>query len=235
MWCGTIYVMKYVDAHCHLDSGPFTDWVAVAIANATCPADWGTVSARTGEGGIFGAIGIHPWYISDLPVNWAEQMCELLAVNPALMVGEIGLDKNRPDMAVQLDVFRTQMQMASEFGRVAHIHCVGAWDRVLMVLSEFAPPAIVFHDFSASPEIIRALAKYNAYFSFGRAICNPVRRRAQNALRTVSECRILSESDTNSPANVVPVVVKMSEILARPLADVTETIYNNAMELLKNG
>ena len=207
----------------------------MAITNSAQMSDWDSVAKISGWGGILGAIGIHPWYISDLPADWADQMRARLVANPALMVGEIGLDKHHPAPEPQLEIFTTQMQMAVEFGRVAHIHCVGAWDRVLMVLSEFAPPAIIFHDFSASPEIIRALAKYNAYFSFGRAICNPLCRRAQNALRAVPESRILSESDTNSPANVVPVVTKMSEILARPLADVTETIYNNAMELLKNG
>lgn len=227
--------MKYVNAHCHLESGALPDGVAVAITNATCPIDWDAVAKMSGRGGIFGAIGIHPWCVPDLPADWVRQMRARLAANPVLMVGEIGLDKHHPTPDRQLEIFTTQMQMAVEFSRVAHIHCVGAWDRVLTVLSEFAPPAIVFHDFSASPEIIRALTKYNAYFSFGRAICNPLRRRAQNALRAVSENRILSESDTNSPADVVPVVAKMSEILARPLADVTETIYNNAMELLKNG
>ena len=234
MWCGTISIMKYIDAHCHLDSRPLLDGVAVAIANATHPSDWDTVVNMSGQCGMFGAIGVHPWHVADLPANWAEQMRTRLVANPRLMVGEIGLDKHHPDMATQLTIFTTQMQMAAEFGRVAHIHCVGTWNRVLAVLSEFMPPAIVLHDFSASSEIMHALAKYNAYFSFGRAICNPLRRRARNALRAAPENRILSESDTDCPANVIPVVAKMSEFLARPLADVTETIYNNAMDLLKN-
>lgn len=233
--CGIISVMKYIDAHCHLESCTLPEGVVVAITNAAHPADWDAIAKMSGQGGVFGAIGVHPWYVSDLPTDWVGRMRACLTANLVLMVGEIGLDKHHPDMATQIDVFTTQMQMAVEFGRVAHVHCVGAWDKVLMVLSRFAPPAIVFHDFSASSEIIHALAKYNAYFSFGRAVCNPLRRRAMNALRTVSENRILSESDTNNPANVIPVVAKMSKIMARPLADVTETIYNNAMDLLKNG
>lgn len=233
--CDIISVMKYIDAHCHFLGCVLPDGVVAAITNATCPDDWDMVAKMSGQGGIFGAIGIHPWYVSDLPTNWMGRMRACLTAIPGLMIGEIGLDKHRPDMATQIDVFTTQMQMAVEFGRVAHIHCIGAWDTVLTVLSKFSPPAIVFHDFSASSEIMHTLVKYNAYFSFGRAICDPRRQRAKTVLCATPKNRILSESDTDNPANVIPVVTKMSEIMACPLADVTETIYNNAMELLKNG
>lgn len=232
--CDTIdYVMNYVNAHCHLSSDALPLDVAVAITNAARVVDWANVVQMSGRGGAYGAIGIHPWYVSVLPRDWAARMRKFLVAHPKLMVGEIGLDKNHPDMPAQMDVFRAQLEMARELGRVAHIHCVGAWDKVLSALSEITPPAIVLHDFAASPEIMKDLLRYNSYFSFGRAICNPRRTRAINALRVAPRNRMLSESDTSAPSDVIGVVEKMAEILGAPLADVKNTVYNNAIKLLK--
>ena len=234
--CATISGMSYVDAHCHLNSGDrLLPDVAMAITNAVNMSDWEYIAIFHGDGGIYGAIGIHPWHVSDLSENWAVHMRELLMANPKLMVGEIGIDKNHPDMDTQMQVFKTCLQMSADLKRVAHIHCVGAWDKVLGALSEFTPPAIVFHNFSASFEIIKELLRYNSFFSFGRAISNPQRVRAINALCSVPQNRILSESDSGTPADVVPVVQNISNILDMPVADMTNIIYNNAMELLKNG
>lgn len=225
--------MNYVNAHCHLENDILPTDIAVAITNAARASDWDAITKMVGQGGIYGAIGIHPWYVADLPCVWAIRMRKLLATHRGLMVGEIGLDKNRPDMPTQIDVFRVQLQMAREFGRAVHIHCIGAWGGVLSALSEITPPAIVLHDFSASPEIMQSLRRYNSYFSFGRAICDPRRIRAKNALRIAPCNRILSESDTANPSDVIKVVEKIAEILDVPLADIKNTVYNNAIELLK--
>lgn len=227
--------MKYIDAHCHLKSNLLPPDVGVAITNATHPDDWESVTKIAGQGGIYGAIGVHPWHATNLMHGWDEQMCKLLEKNPHLMVGEIGLDKNYPDLPTQLDVFVTQLKLASRYGRAAHIHCVGAWDKLLSALANDTPPAIVLHGAATSREIVNALLKYNTYFSFGRAICNPTHARARNALQSVPQNRILTESDSDTPIDVAGVVSKMAEILNRPLADMKNTIYNNAMELLKNG
>lgn len=227
--------MKYIDAHCHLKSNVLPTDVGMVINNATQPDDWESVTKIAGQGGIYGAIGVHPWHVVDLPADWPVKMRELLIANPELMVGEIGLDKNYPDMPTQLDVFTTQLKMATGLGRAVHIHCVGAWDKLLSALVDNTPPAVVLHGTAASREIVNALLKYNTYFSFGRVICNTAHTRARNALQGVPQNRILSESDSDNPADVMAVVQKMSEILMCPLADVKNTIYNNAMELLKNG
>ena len=225
--------MKYVNAHCHLASGVLPSDIAVAITNAARVSDWDDVIKISKNRGVYGAIGVHPWYISGLPSDWALRMRELLTAYPDLMVGEIGLDKNYPDMSGQIDVFRTQLKTACDMGRTVHIHCVGAWDKLLGVISEYTPSAIVLHDFAASLEIASVLEKYNSYFSFGRAICRPTCTRAVNALCHVSRNRILSESDTAIPLDVIMVVEKMANILNVSVADVVNTVYNNVIGLLK--
>ncbi len=227
--------MKYVDAHCHLkDLKVLPSDIAIAITNSAKISDWINLSSIAHQAGVYGAIGIHPWYVSDLPLNWLSQMRNILLTDSNFMIGEIGLDKYKPDMPQQIDCFVSQLKMAHQLGRIVHIHCVGGWDNILTALSKYTPPAIVFHGFDASNEVIKQLLRYRSYFSFGQAICNPLRQRAINALRSVPVNRILSETDSDAPSDVINVVQHMAEILGTSLADITETIYNNAMELLKN-
>ena len=227
--------MKYVDAHCHLESGILPSCIAVAITNATRIADWDFITKVSGHGCVHGAIGIHPWYISELPNDWDCRLYKMLSANSELMVGEIGLDKNSPDLSAQMDVFQRQLQIAIELRRTVHIHCIGAWDKLLAILAKFTPHTIVLHGASPSIEIINLLLRYNSYFSFGPALCKETHIRIRNAFCNVPQSRILSETDGNNPADVVMVVQKMSEILAIPVADVADTIYTNVIGLLKNG
>ena len=229
-------IMKYVDAHCHLNVGQtLTQDVDIAITNAAQVSEWQKIITLAQNNKIWGAIGVHPWYISNLADGWTENMQCMLAKNPELMVGEIGLDKNYPDMQTQIFVFQEQLKIANDMKRIAHVHCVGAWDKILATISKIQPYAIVFHAFDTSPDIIQQLLRYNSYFSFGTAVCNPNRTRVHNALRSMPRNRILSESDSDNPATVIGVVQKMSEILSVPLADMINTIYNNTVELLKHG
>lgn len=227
--------MKYIDAHCHLESDILPANIALAITNSACQSDWGRVIESLHASGVYGAIGVHPWYVSDLTMDWREQMRKLLVLHPNLMVGEIGLDKYKPNMTTQIDIFKQQLEIASTLGRVAHIHCVGAWDKVLAALKTYTPPAIVLHGFDASPDVMTQLLRYNSYFSFGTSVCNPLRRRVHNALCACPQNRILSESDSQNLTDVVTVVHQMSAFLSVPLAELKKTIYNNVTELLKNG
>ena len=138
--------MKYIDVHCHLQNADNIGatlnaaqsvGVCGAICNATAPDDWAQVRQIAREyKSVRGAIGVHPWRIHDLSGDvWARDMYDILRDNPDLMIGECGLDKFHPDMSQQLNLFNTQLQMATELGRAVFIHCVGAWDKMFQILS----------------------------------------------------------------------------------------------------
>ena len=61
-------MLQYIDAHCHLSETP-ADINVGAIYNAARQSDWMNIIAITDvQKNIFGAIGVHPWYVSDIPV-----------------------------------------------------------------------------------------------------------------------------------------------------------------------
>ena len=234
--------MKYIDAHCHILSDAqkhkaMSCGVGALIINATQPAQWKTVAelARK-ESCVYGAIGVHPWYVADLPDGWDFELINALVANPGLMVGEIGLDKNRPDFETQESVFCRQLQIAHDLSRVAHIHCVGAWGRMMDILRGVElPPAMVLHAFSGSPELVRELVGMGVYFSFGNAIADEKHVKMRASVTAVPENRILVESDAHDcamPDTIPDTVAEIAHLRGKGVAETANIIYENTMGLL---
>lgn len=218
-----VAMKKLIDAHCHLFSYDLPDNIG-AIVNATNPADWcAVIKCANKSASVFGAIGVHPWYVADLTAGWDACLRDLLIANPDIMVGEIGLDKHKPDMDLQLGVFARQLEIAAELGRGLHVHCVGAWDKmfeVLKVHKSKMPPFMLFHRFSGNgTDVARLVADYNAYFSF---------RDVRDVICAVPRARVLIETDSDNPAQIVVVADKISQVC--PDCD----FYENTMVMLKN-
>ena len=217
---------RLFDAHCHLLSDATPVAVSV-INNATCPTEWDAViNIASQKSNVFGAIGVHPWFISGLPADWATQMACKLECNPGIMVGEIGLDTHYPDPEYQTSVFVQQLSIAAELGRGIHVHCVGAWKTMLAILSEHKsnlPPFILFHRYGGPiSEIERMAHDYNAYFSYGML-------SSMSRIKSTPRARILVETDSDTPNNISDVAVRVSQICDTPI----ETFYNNAMWMIK--
>lgn len=185
--------MKYTDAHCHIFSAP-ADNITGQVCNATTAADWEKL-AQIADDRTYVCIGIHPWYIDSATPDWADCMREILLSNPQIMVGEIGIDKYHPDIDRQIEFFAQQIEIAIEMNRPVHLHCVGAWDKVLHILKGHRPRIpIIAHAFGGNAAIMTALAEYNTYFSYGA--------RGDHVADTAKIApvdKILVESDSDTP------------------------------------
>ena len=218
-------MQKYFDAHCHLTNADIPYNIAT-ITNATNISEWTqTIDMADANSRIFGAIGIHPWYVSGLPNDWDAQLYNLLIKKPKIMVGEIGLDKHYPDIDIQMSVFVRQLEIAAMLSRGVHIHCVGAWDKLLHILKVHKsklPPFMLFHRYSGNASDIARLAnEYNAYFSYCDA-------HSQAICHTPHE-RILIETDSATPINIVAVAAKISRICDNC------DFYTNTLRMLEHG
>ena len=78
-------MQKYFDMHCHLQNASNVGdamaravdaGVCGAICNGTNPADWADVlHIARNVPGVYGAVGVHPWYVQNTLSNWATRMC----------------------------------------------------------------------------------------------------------------------------------------------------------------
>lgn len=237
---------RYFDSHCHLQkvmdlsallaSAKSAD-ICGFVCNSTRPDDWEQVIDLTEKYiNVYGCIGVHPWYIDDLRKNRLGLMRNLLRKYTNLMVGEIGLDKfASSDMDVQEDIFKAQLEIASELNRIVHIHCVGAWDKILRLLKEYKS-LVVFHSFSASKEIVtQLLKKDDIYYSFSPDLLDGKHIKMTDAAKAIPLDRLLVESDDQSPLMIPDTVRKLSEIKGIDIDNTVNAIYNNSIRLFKNG
>lgn len=164
--------MTYIDAHCHLlkeSDYERAKWVGVdqIFVNAAHQTDWAQVQSLKN---VLPAIGIHPWYVHEATADWAQCMEKMLIDHPTLQVGEIGLDKSKPDFARQKQVFLTQLKLAQKYNRVASIHSVRAWGEMMPLLRPFKQNTrLLFHAFSGDQIVVGFLADSASYFSLHTA------------------------------------------------------------------
>ena len=219
-----VAMKNFIDAHCHLFDCDLPDNIG-AIVNATNPAEWGAVIECAHKNpSVFGAIGVHPWCVADLADGWDAQLRNLLTENPDIMIGEIGLDKHKPDMDAQMDVFVRQLEIAADLGRGVHVHCVGAWDRMFAIFKAHKskmPSFMLFHRFSGNKaDVARLVADYNAFFSF---------RDVRDVVNDVPSGRVMIETDSDNPAQIVVIDEKVARVCPQV------NFYENTMGMLKNG
>ena len=143
----------------------------------------------TGSGIELRTAGVHPW---DAATQDAATLGQRLG--GAQAVGETGLDFVRgADRAAQLSALRTQLRLARERGLPVVLHCVRAFEPVMLELAAREPRAVIFHGFIGSPEQARRALEKGYYLSFGvRTFSSP---KTLEALRETPPGQLFLETD----------------------------------------
>lgn len=228
--------MKIIDAHTHIDYISCDDQLDVvgAVCCAVMESDWKRiVDICNKDKRVYGAFGIHPWFIDVAEKDFDKRLEILLKTDSNYMVGEIGLDKHKPDMEHQMDVFTKQFDIAVRLKRIVCLHCVGAWDKILHIFKQYKQselPMIIVHGFNENEDILKQLLKYEKiYFSIDK---NVVHGRICR-IDKIPLNHILVESDAKSDVLLRNIVEKISDI--KNDKNMPNIIYNNALKVLNNG
>jgi len=206
-----------IDAHNHLhfpqlaparESLP--EWtraqgITRMIVNATTVDDWPQVHqlANAYPDLVRPAFGLHPWHIAHRPADWRDQLEAILLATPDASIGECGLDRwiQPHDLADQLDVFKTHIELAHRLERPLTIHCLKAWGPLLDTLRSHQLPqrGMLIHAFSGSAETAGELTRLGAYFSFSGYFLHPRKESIRMIYRdTIPRDRLLIETDAPS-------------------------------------
>jgi Tat protein secretion system quality control protein TatD with DNase activity len=197
----------------------------VSLTCAVHPDDWDACIAYAQASPYhIAAVGIHPWYLNDLPPHWLERLEGILQNHPRIAVGEIGLCKmarwvrtypagKQVALEWQRQVFVQQLHLAARYQRLVSVHCVNQQSILLQTLQEceHLPPAIALHSFSGTAHQIQQLLKWEhslsetksttLYFGFSYAVnyamstSDKSRRQGREAVKAVPFDRLLAESD----------------------------------------
>ena len=257
--------MKFYDAHNHLQDDRFggrqSELLAVCgkigvarmVVNGACGEDWPHVLALARENKIvLPSFGYHPWYVYKRTPDWLANLDKFLDAAPSA-VGEIGLDRWKPGLsyAGQEEVFLAQLQIAAERNLPASIHCLRAWGRLLELLQQNPRPQCGFalHSFGGPAEMIPALAKLGAYFSFPGYFLQARKLKQRETFKAVPADRLLIETDApdqhlpdnqnrfplngtdgkplNHPANLPTVYSGLAEFLGEKPASLAARVGEN--------
>ncbi len=228
--------MKIIDAHSHIDyiTHKHQSDVIETICSTTDETQWKRlVELIHNDKNIHGAFGVHPWFADSVSDEFILNLEKLLNTDSNYMVGEIGLDKYKPDMNKQIDIFIQQFNLAIQLKRAVFLHCVGAWDKILHILKQYKKselPIIVAHAFNANQKILEQLLMYdNVMFSFDKIDVYDRNYR----ISQIPNNKILVETDGKSKVCLVDNIQQIMVI--KNESHIDEIIFNNTKRFLKNG
>jgi TatD DNase family protein len=224
--------MRFFDAHNHLQDERFGGrkeelvaecrraGIAQMVVNGACERDWPQVAdlAQRHPDLIVPGFGYHPWYLGERTADWQVNLRKLLDATPNAVVGEIGLDRWKPDLPYdgQEEAFAWQLRLAAERNVAASIHCLKAWGRLHDLLRANPQPArgFLLHSYGGPAEMVAPLAKLGAYFSFPGYYLHERKARQRETFKLAPPDRLLVETD--APDQSLPDVLN-----AHPLTNNT--------------
>lgn len=226
-----------IDTHCHLFMEPLAFDAAGVLRRAAesgvdrivVPsfdmASWSEVKELSRQPGVYPAMGLHPWNAEGgLDIH---RLRTVLSGLEPVAIGEIGLDFKIPNVTrrMQVQVFRSQLDLALEMDLPVILHCRGAFDEMAAILEEDAYRGRlrgVLHAYTRGPETADRFLALGFYMAFGGGVTRPRARRARASASVVPLDRILLETDAPSigmeglePGQVEPAhVVRVAEAIA---------------------
>lgn len=259
--------------HAHLERGLHESYQlehtpsikTISLACAVEAKDWDSCLEYASQSpNILPGIGIHPWYLADLPDNYLQTLEDLLQQHPRAMVGEIGLCKmarflrtysegKTAALELQRKVFLDQLKLAAKYKRPVSVHCVQQHGVLLKVFNELdvLPPTIAMHSFTGTAHHVQQMLKFEQhhpstriFFGFSHIVnyemcsSDKSRRQGMEAIRAVPSDRLLAESDVHASVDVAVgtagAIAYLALALSLPMEQVARQTAENGIAFLQS-
>ncbi len=150
---------------------------------------------------LFGTQGIHPLSVEDIKdeKHFQDQLVKNLQHPKIVALGEIGLDYHYEgyDPKKQDQIFRLQMEVASELKMPVVIHNRDAFDETIKVLNDFKSVPVVFHCFNGTQEQADKVMNLGGFLSFTGVITFGKKvEYLKDLIRSLPLDRFFIETDT---------------------------------------
>ena len=157
---------------------------------------------------VFAVVGWHPNHVLDAPADIRPALRELARHPKVVAIGETGLDyyrrssnaKDETEFARykerQADIFRQQMEVATELGLNCVIHQRESFDDTVAQMQPFVGKTRgVFHCFSEEPSALRRVLEMGSLVSFTGILTFKNGQNARDALAAAPMGRFMFETD----------------------------------------
>lgn len=257
-----------IDTHCHLTEAIFDGNLRQVVESArqvgvnkliTCGTDVETSRKAVGiarsYSAVWATVGIHPEIAQNtgsrsiLKESVFKEIRGLVSNKKIVAIGECGLDYYRPidteTKQTQRDLFRWQLELASEVNLPVIVHCRDAEEEIVHIISEFRV-AGVFHCFSGSEKLANFAIEKGWCISFSGNLTFKRNERLRAIATTVPDNLILTETDSpylspepirgkwpNTPENVRIVFECLQVLRGVNIVRLSNQIERNVMNLFK--
>ncbi len=199
-----------VDTHCHLDFSVFNETLDDLLDDCESKGVKAFVVPATRQAGFakilnlgkryratFPALGLHPYFVAD---HSSEDLAVLDALltdwkESVVAVGEIGLDRFRPDFSDQIEVYEEQLSLAGRHHLPAIIHSVKTHSEVLGGLKRKGQTKGVIHAFSGSFQDASKFIDQGLFIGIGSVITWASARKTRETVAKLPLDALVLETD----------------------------------------
>jgi len=189
--------------------------------------------------------GLHPGYYAEHSDSHIPELAEWLGKEPAVAVGECGLDYAiaGADKAHQQQLFSAQLALAREFNLPIVIHAVKAVEDVIRMIRASGHYRGMVHSFNGSAQQASRLIDLGYKLSFGGAVTYSRAKRLQALVTSLPLDAMLLETDSpdqtpsnylgqrNEPAYLVDIWQSISALRSEDAETIAAKTTENAREL----
>ncbi len=174
-------------------------------------------------------IAQHPWFTEKNPSSLeVEILKEKLKQPNCLAMGEMGLDNIKgPDLDIQMNILRNQLQIAEELDKPVIIHCVRAYDQLYQIKKEF--PSIkkwCIHGYARHATLALQLIHQGFHLSLMPVFT--ITDKYKKLLREIPLDKFFLETDSMPNIQIEDIYLQAANILEVPLSTLQEQIIHNA-------
>ncbi|UII25968.1 TatD family hydrolase [Fulvivirga maritima] len=178
----------------------------------------------------FFTIGMHPWW-TEQPIGHRQkqELSQWLQNEHCLAMGEMGLDNLKgPEMSQQMDILRSQLEVAQELNKPVIIHCVRAYDQLIHIKKEF--PNIekwCVHGYGRHAILAQQLIDHGFYLSIMPTV-KP--ERYDSLFKELPHSKLFLETDSMPNVSIKDVYSQLSKITGMDESDLCRQMNSNAKE-----
>jgi len=204
--------MQYFDTHAHLGlivDDPIEQLIVIQEARqasvnrivSICNSlhDFGQVYENLKSAtNVYHAVGVSPSEVQNPGKDWFSNIEQSVQYPRVVAIGEIGLDYYRKfgDKKSQIELFITQLDLASKLNLPVIIHNRDAGHDVLDILRDRLPPkGGVLHCYSEDAAYAEKALELNLYFSFAGNLTYKNAKNLHETIDVLPVDRILIESE----------------------------------------
>jgi len=250
--------VELVDSHCHFDVEAFDmdreaalqraheQGVVAQVLPAVIHDTWPKLREVCQRfPGLYPTYGLHPVYLAEHRPEHLEALAEWLAREPAVAVGECGLDfyVDGLDHDTQVMYFTEQLRLARQRDLPVIVHARRALDQVIKYIRRFEGVRGVVHSFSGSEQQAEKLMELGFLISLGGPLTYERAHRLHRVVRSIPLTGLMLETDApdqpgcqhrgerNEPAYLPEVLETVARLRDEDPAHIAATTCANTRRL----